>query len=193
MIGDNRFSTRASPEILVDWNDGSSRTVEEAKRVESVWSFEYSVDCAVSKDTAWRYWTNVKNWVLDVDVESVALDGPFEAGTHGVTMSKSSGPIEWRISDIQPGRAVLEFPAPGALATFVWTFVDSDTGTKITQRANLSGPDAARYVDLARALETGIPAGMLKLCGAMHESMKERRLHGNESDTHLGEKPPNRI
>jgi hypothetical protein len=138
--------------------------------VDPVWSFEFSVDCSVSPDFAWRYWTNVKNWALDLDVESIALNGPFEAGVRGVTISKSSGAIEWRIAEVQPGRAVLEFPAPGALATFIWTFVDSDGGTKITQCADLSGPNAARYVDFARALEAGIPAGMRKLCEAMQES-----------------------
>jgi hypothetical protein len=83
--------------------------------VDSVWSFEFSIDCSVSADIAWRYWTNVKNWALDLDVESVALNGPFEPGARGVTISKSSGKIEWRIADVQPGRVNLEFPAPGAL------------------------------------------------------------------------------
>jgi hypothetical protein len=138
--------------------------------VDSVWSFEFSVECSVSPDFAWRYWTNVKNWALDLDVESVTLNGPFESGFRGVTISKSAGAIEWRIADVQPGRAVIEFPAPGALATFIWTFVDSDGGSKITQRADLSGPDAARYLDFAKALETGIPAGMHTLCEAMHDS-----------------------
>jgi hypothetical protein len=83
--------------------------------VDSVWSFEFSIDCSVSADIAWRCWTNVKNWALDLDVESVALNGPFEPGARGVTISKSSGKIEWRIADVQPGRVNLEFPAPGAL------------------------------------------------------------------------------
>jgi hypothetical protein len=135
--------------------------------VDPAWSFEHSVYCSVSADIAWRYWTDIKNWALDLDVVSVSLDGPFEAGARGVTISKSGGPIEWRIADVRPGRAVLEFPAPGALATFIWTFVDSERGTKITQRADLSGPDAARYVDFARTLQAGIPAGMAKLCDAM--------------------------
>lgn len=139
--------------------------------MDSVWSFEFSVDCAVPLDFAWLYWTNVKNWAIDLDVESVVLNGPFEPGSCGTTISKSAGPIEWRIADVQHGRAVLEFPASGALATFIWTFVDSEGGTKITQRADLSGPDAAKYVDFAKALETGIPAGMRKLCEAMHESL----------------------
>ena len=156
--------------------------------MDSVWSFEFSVDCSVSADFAWRYWTNVKNWLLDRDVESVALDGPFERGSRGITISKSSGAIEWCISDVQPGRAVLEFPAPGALATFIWTFIDSGGRTRITQRADLSGPDAANYVAFARALEAGIPAGMHELCQAMQKSAHVEGWRGGvESETHLGE------
>ena len=137
----------------------------------SVWSFEFSVHCPVSTDFAWSYWTNVANWTLDLDVESVTLNGPFEPGARGITHSKSAGPIEWRVAEVQPGRAVLEFPAPGAFATFVWTFVDSEGGTRITQRGQLSGPQAGNYLEFAKALETGIPAGMRKLCQAMQESL----------------------
>ena len=76
--------------------------------MDSAWSFEFSVNCSVSPDFAWRFWTNVKNWSIDVDVdvdvESVAPNGPFEAGARGLTISKSSGAIEWLIADVQPGR-----------------------------------------------------------------------------------------
>jgi len=111
----------------------------------------------------------VKNWALDADVETVTLDGPFVAGACGHTISRSSGPIDWRIAEADPGkRAVLEFPAPGAVAAFVWTFGDSETGTSISQDASLAGPEAQRYAaTFGRMLEEGIPAGMRKLCEAM--------------------------
>jgi hypothetical protein len=37
------------------------------------WEFEHSVECQVSRDFAWRFWTNVANWTLDTSVESVTL------------------------------------------------------------------------------------------------------------------------
>ena len=108
-----------------------------------VWRFEFSINCAVPRDFAWSFWTDVRNWALDADVESVSLNGPFVAGTLGHTIGRSAGLIEWRIAEVQPGRAaVLEFPAPGALAVFIWTFADSAAGSEICQEANLSGPDA---------------------------------------------------
>lgn len=136
------------------------------------WQFEFSMECAVRRESAWNFWTDVKNWGLDADVETVTLDGPFVVGTQGHTVSRSSGPIDWRIADVEPGRrAVLEFPAPGAVATFVWTFSDSPTGTKISQHASLAGPEAQRYAEtFGPILEQGIPGGMLKLCQAMESA-----------------------
>lgn len=138
------------------------------------WRFEFSIDCAVTRDFAWSFWTDVRNWAMDADVESVTLNGPFLAGAAGHTISRSSGPIEWRIAEVQPlFRAVLEFPAQGAMGTFIWTFQDSPTGTTISQEASLSGPEAHRYSEsFGPVLEQGIPAGMQKLREAMVQAAR---------------------
>lgn len=134
----------------------------------SAWRFEHSIDCGVSANVAWAFWTNVSNWSLDSDVESIEIDGSFAAGAHGTTNSKSFGRIEWRITEVQPGRAVIEFPLPGAVGRFVWSFEDHGERTTITQSCSLEGDHADT---LAKAfgpdLESGIPAGMRKLCNAM--------------------------
>ena len=87
---------------------------------ELAWTFEHSVNCAVSVKFAWQFWTNVQNWTLDSDVESVELSGPFAEGTRGVTNSRAAGRIEWRIAEIGDGRAVIEFPFSGAMGRCVW-------------------------------------------------------------------------
>ena len=53
----------------------------------------------------------MSHWALDADVDSVDIDGPFAAGARGVTNSKSSGRIEWRIVEAHAGKASIEFPA----------------------------------------------------------------------------------
>jgi hypothetical protein len=133
------------------------------------WTFEHTIECSVSSDFAWKFWTKVENWVVDADLESVELRGGFTAGAHGITHSKSSGRIEWYLKEVSPPRrAVMEVPAPGAVAKFVWTFEDVRGRARITQRASLSGEQASKYVDtVGRALQAGIPAGMRKLCEAM--------------------------
>ena len=133
-----------------------------------IWTFEHSIECRVSADFAWSFWTNVDNWALDADVDTVELHGPFTPGTRGVTQSKSSGRIEWRIVAVEPRKAVLEFPGPGVLATFTWLFEDIGRRTRITQRATLSGDQAAIYAEsIWPALQAGAPVGMCKLCEAM--------------------------
>jgi hypothetical protein len=132
------------------------------------WTFEYSVDCGVAPEFAWNFWTNVQNWVLDADVESIEIDGPFCAGARGVTNSKSSGRVEWRIVEVQTGKAVIEFPLAGAVGRFVWTFHNLGASTRITQFCTLDGAQADTYAKaFGPGLEAGIPAGMRKLCETM--------------------------
>jgi hypothetical protein len=142
-------------------------------RSDHAWTFEHSIDCAVTLAFAWSFWTNVGNWVLDADVESVEIDGPFAAGALGFTNSKSSGRVEWRIVAVEAGRAVIEFPLPGAVGRFVWTFEDSGGSTRITQRCTLDGEQADTYARAAGpSLEAGIPAGMRKLCETMERDSR---------------------
>ena len=135
---------------------------------ENAWTFEHSIDCGVTAEFAWTFWTNVSNWVLDADVESVEIDGPFCAGARGFTNSKSAGCVEWRIAEVQAGKAVIEFPLSGAVGRFVWTFEDVGGCTRITQRCTVDGEQADTYAKtVGPSLETGIPAGMRKLCETM--------------------------
>jgi len=42
---------------------------------EPAWTFEYTIDCGVTPEFAWNFWTKVSNWVLDADVDSIEIDG----------------------------------------------------------------------------------------------------------------------
>jgi Polyketide cyclase / dehydrase and lipid transport len=135
------------------------------------WVFEHSVECAVDPDFAWNFWTDVDNWALDADVESLKIDGPFAPGAQGVTYSRSSGEIHWRIAEVQTRRAVIEFPLAGAVGRFIWTFEELDGRTRITQHCTLEGDQADVYAEaIAPSLEIGIPAGMQKLADAMEHA-----------------------
>jgi hypothetical protein len=80
------------------------------------WAFEHSMECPVSREFAWRFWTDVNNWRLDSDVESVELSGPFTAGSSGATISRSSGKVEWRIVSVEAKtEALIEVPLQDAL------------------------------------------------------------------------------
>jgi hypothetical protein len=134
-----------------------------------VWSLEHTVRCPVEKEFAWNFWTDVRNWTLDSDMQSVELHGPFATGVEGRTTSQISGRVEWRLADVEPGTAatIEVIPQGGAIARFRWTFEDLDGSARITQRASIEAEDDTDCAEIARDLEMGIPAGMQKLCDSM--------------------------
>ena len=132
------------------------------------WSFEHSVECPVSLSFAWEFWTTVDNWRLDADVESIELEGPFAAGSRGITVSRRSGRIEWRIARVEGTAAVIEIPVGNAVGRFHWTFTDLGGRTRITQRMSVAGEGAeALGAQIGPMFEESMPAGMRKLCDAM--------------------------
>ena len=141
-------------------------------------SFEYSVECQVSRDFAWQFWTNVANWaVVDPAVESAKLDGPFVAGAKGVTKPRDSDSVEWRITEVEDGRrACIEIPAPGAVLRCLWRFEDAANGsTQITQQMSLDGERADEYAaGIGAQMEKGMPEGMRKLAEAMRRAAGEQ-------------------
>jgi uncharacterized membrane protein len=139
------------------------------------WSFEHSVECDAPAEFAWAYWTDVPNWRLDADVESVEIDGPFAAGARGRTRSKSSGVVEWRIVEAEPRRAVIEAQLPGAALQFCWRFDDVAGRTRMTQCCLLQGEQAGTFAEAAEAaLKPGIPAGMRKLAESIERAAGTR-------------------
>jgi hypothetical protein len=133
--------------------------------MEQAWAFEHSLECPVTREFAWGFWTNVSNWAFDSDIQSVQLEGAFVAGSHGVTTSRRAGRIEWQLSSVHAGEgAVVEIPVPGAVARFSWTFENLGDTTRITQRVTIEGEKARSY---APVLEKGIPGGMRELAENM--------------------------
>lgn len=127
----------------------------------------------MSPRAAWDFWTDVSNWTLDAAIEWVRLDRPFGVGARGTTRSRGAAPMEWLVKEAEPPtRATIEVALPGALVTFEWRFEPgAPGGTRITQRARLSGPQAADFLAVADSeLAANMPAGMLKLADAMERS-----------------------
>jgi hypothetical protein len=141
--------------------------------MDETYTFEYGIECPVARGFAWQFWTTVSNWAFDSDVESVELNGPFASGSRGVTISRSSGRIEWKLSGVQTEKsAIVEISVLGANAQFEMLFEDSGRATRITQRVRIEGENAR---SLGQALQQGIPDGMKKLCTKMTESASNSR------------------
>jgi len=136
------------------------------------WICRCSVDVDVAVSFAWQYMTDVRNW-SDPPAE-FALEGPFAAGTRGTTKMPGQPTNAWIIRDVDPGRAyTIEGSSflENALLLVHWRF-DSllEDRTRLTQRLELSGENAARYADKIRsAFEPNLEPGMQRIARMMKE------------------------
>ena len=106
---------------------------------------EHSVEMDVSLTFAWRFRTDVANWV-DPPATFV-LDGPFAAGAQGTTLAPGQEPRHWRVGEVVPERSfVVDVPLDRAIVSFEWRFEAlAERRTRLSQRIVLSGPNAAAY------------------------------------------------
>jgi Polyketide cyclase / dehydrase and lipid transport len=137
---------------------------------------ECSVDAQVPVAFAWTFMTDVTNW-SDPPAE-FALEGVFADGTEGVTRMPGHPPMRWKIGGVEPGRAyTIETGAflDGAVLCCHWRFEALDaTTTRLTQRMELRGDQAARYVaDIRAAFEPNLEPGMRRLAEMMTRARSE--------------------
>jgi hypothetical protein len=139
------------------------------------WEMTHSVDAEVSAAFAWRYWTDITNW--DDPPAKIALEGPFAAGTQGITRLPGQDPLRWSIREVTaPEGATIEMPLDGAALSFQWQFAGlTDGRTRITQRVVLQGEKAETYLPHASAFATNIPGGMKKIGATMAAAEAEQR------------------
>jgi hypothetical protein len=133
------------------------------------WGCQRSVDADVPVSFAWTYMTNVSNW-SDPPAE-FSLDGPFAAGSRGTTQMPGQPTRGWVIRNIDPGRAyTLETTLLDEVRLlFHWRFEDLSEGrTRMTQRIEVYGENAAAYVDQIRAgFEPNLEPGMRRIAESM--------------------------
>jgi len=112
---------------------------------------EFSVEADVPPQFAWRFRTDVSNW--NDPPATFALEGPFEAGSLGTTVLPGQEPLHWRIREVRPFESfVVEMQLERAILSFEWRF-DGLSGhrTSLTQRIELSGENAAAYIEQVKA------------------------------------------
>jgi hypothetical protein len=137
---------------------------------EPVWNFEYSVECAASRNFAWAYWTNIATW--NDPPAKFELDGPFAVGSR-LTTTLPDQTMHSVIRYVDPGQAAtIEMQLPDATLSFQWLFEDlSEMRSRITQRLTLltTNGDLVAQVSL---LEQSVPHGMNTLVAAIEEASK---------------------
>jgi hypothetical protein len=143
-----------------------------------VWECHCSVDAGVPVSFAWQYMTDVRNW-SDPPAE-FGLEGPFASGSVGWTRMPGQPVHSWTLRDVEPERAYtigggsfLE----GAVLLVHWRFDPlSERYTRLTQRMELSGENASRYVnDLSAAFEPNLEPGMRRIAKMMERAAENGR------------------
>ena len=143
----------------------------------SAWEFQRSVDANVPIGFAWQYMADVRNW-SDPPAE-FALDGPFASGSRGTTRMPGRQPNTWTLRDVEPGRG---YTIEGgsffdrALLLVHWRFdALSERRTRLTQRLELCGENAAAYIDGVRAgFEPNLEPGLRRIAALMEQAASNR-------------------
>ena len=96
------------------------------------------------------------------------MDGPFAAGTHGITKTADQKSL-WRIAKVEPGKsAVITMSVGGTDLEIEWHFseVTADS-TLMSQKMTFRGP---RAEEAAEIFKSTMPEGMAKLARAIEDA-----------------------
>jgi hypothetical protein len=132
------------------------------------WELKHSVIANANRQTVWEFVSDIDNLArIEGDaVESMTLDGPFQAGSMGTTKMRGQEPIHWRLAEVEPPRrSVTEIELAGAVVRFNWTYEELPDGrTRLSQHIVLEGPGAEAYVPFMEEHIAGnLPQGMQRL------------------------------
>lgn len=145
------------------------------------WEFEHSIYTDAHRDDVWNYWSDLHNHAeVEPGVKRIELDGPFETGTTGRTITENFTQ-EWELTSVTEGeRFVITGKTPDGSGTlrFAWEFKDEGSGTRMTQRIEASGPQVEEYEEEFRQMAVRAPESMEQLATLLDE-LAENKWNDN--------------
>ena len=136
----------------------------------SNWEFKHSFVTTTSRSVAWAYWSDMQNHA-EMESVQIELDGPFQTGTKGRTITATSRQ-EWELSEVnQEKRFVTTGRDSGFELSFAWDFEDEGTGTRMTQTIGAKGPEELmkKWDETLRQMEISAPKGMEQLAAKLNQ------------------------
>ena len=106
----------------------------------------------------------------EMESVKIELDGPFQTGTMGRTITANSRQ-EWELSEvIHEKRFVTTGRESGFELRYAWDFDDEGTGTRMTQTISAKGPEELmkKWDDTLRQMEIDAPKGMEQLVAKLN-------------------------
>ena len=147
------------------------------RATDAVWLLEHSEATAADPAFVWKYWTDVTNWADPP--AAFSLDGPFEAGSRGMTVLPDREPQQWSIEEVRQGSSyTIGAELNGATLLCHWSFdALPDGGTRLTQRIGVAGRDATQHAEGIRlGFEPTLASGMKRI--ALLLSQAQAQVHG---------------
>jgi polyketide cyclase/dehydrase/lipid transport protein len=147
-----------------------------------IWESKHSVIANVDRSSAWAWHSNVGNWSRFEGnaVESITLDGPFQAGTRITTKMAGQEPHSATLIVVEPPcHTLIEMQLADAVLSFDWTFDElADNRTRVTQHVMLEGPNGSAYVPLmeqhfAPNMEKGMERIAERMANMRHDDRGE--------------------
>jgi hypothetical protein len=130
------------------------------------WEFKYSAYTNANSKNVWNYWSNMDNHAkMEPGVDKIELDGPFETGTTGRTITKYYTQ-EFVLSEVSAGNhftIIGKTPDGTGFLSFTWSFEDDGKGTRMTEKIIAEGTKVEEYLDAFRQMEKGAVIGMERL------------------------------
>ena len=74
-----------------------------------MWEYEHSTWTAARPEAVWRRWSDMASWPEWNDgVETISVEGPFEAGTRFTMTPPGEEPITMRLTEVRPGEVFID-------------------------------------------------------------------------------------
>ena len=113
-----------------------------------MWQYEYSVETTAAPEALWRHWSDMASWPQWNDgIETIDVEGPFEAGTAFTMTPPGEEPIRMRLIEIKPGESFTDEMDAGDFAVRTEHRLEPAAGglTRIVYRTEITG-EAAGHI-----------------------------------------------
>jgi uncharacterized protein YndB with AHSA1/START domain len=131
-----------------------------------MWSTKASAETSGSADAVWAAWEDAAHWNRwHPMIQDSHLDGPFAARTRGTVTPTKGRKGSFELTEVQPPKSwASRARMPGGALDFRYALTPTDTGTRITMEAAISGPLGFLYRRMiGRLCEEGLPAAVQNL------------------------------
>ena len=107
-----------------------------------MWEYEYSVETTAAPEALWRHWSDMAAWPKWNDgIETIEVEGPFEAGTAFTMTPPGDEPIRMRLVEIKPGESFADEMDAGDFVVRTEHRLEPAAGglTRIVYRTEITG------------------------------------------------------